>query len=88
MVSVPFNARFPVLGSVMVAYETVPGSGDSPMIGSKNEVVPVGAMVLLHPTAVVISATLDPAFTLLTEGWSVTDGIGHCTYGVATELEG
>ena len=31
-------------------------------------------------------ATLDPAFTLLSEGWSVTDGIGHCTYCVAIDV--
>ena len=71
-----------------MAYEIVPGSGADPVIGSKKEVVPVGAMVLLHPTTFAINATLDPAFTLLREGWSVTAGVGHCTYCVATEVDG
>lgn len=82
---VPCRSRFPVLGSVTVAYETVPGSGVRPLMGSKKEMVPVGAIVALSPRTVAINVVLEPAFTGLGDACRFTVGFANLTKNVVPE---
>jgi hypothetical protein len=75
MVSEPCRLRLPVLGSVTVTYETVPGR--LPALLSLKEIVPEGAIVGLSPTTVVTSVVLEPAFTGLGDAARDTKGVGN-----------
>jgi hypothetical protein len=54
-------------------------------MGSKKEMVPVGAIVALSPRTVAINVVLEPAFTGLGDACRFTVGFANLTKNVVPE---
>lgn len=83
MFSAPWRSRLPVLGSVTVEYEIVPGRVPALLLLKVN--VPVGAMVLLAPNTVATRLVLEPALIVLGEACRFTVGVANLTKNVVLE---
>ncbi len=84
MAIVPCRSRFPVFGSLIVAYEMFPER--FPVFAPASEIVPVGAIVELEPNTVATKFVVDPEFTGFGEAWRLIVGVGYLTRTV-TEVE-